>query len=106
MIFCGGMPASERALEFAARHHVGAGAETGERLDHRLVGIRFHGVADERPDIGESAGEHLVMARQRRSRIAVERGPHRGRETVERDVFGMENAAAIVEVIHTCRNRC
>ena len=75
-------------------------------VEHRLVGVRLHGVADERPDIGEGAGEHLVMARQRRGRIAIERGPHRGRETVERDAFGMQNAAAIVEVIHTCRNRC
>ncbi len=30
MILPGGMPASARALELAARHHVGAGAERGQ----------------------------------------------------------------------------
>ena len=40
------------------------------------------------------------MARQRRGRIAVERGAHLGRQTVERDVFGMEHAAAIIEMMH------
>jgi hypothetical protein len=44
MIFSGAMPAA-RAHELAAGHHVGT---LGELLDHRLVGIRLHGVADER----------------------------------------------------------
>ena len=86
--------------QFAARHHVGAGAEPGQRPDHRLVGIRLHGVADQRPHVGEGAGEHLVVPRQGRGRIAVERRADLGREPVEGDVLGVEHAAAIVEVMH------
>ena len=65
-----------RAHQFAARDHVGAGAELGERRDHRLVGIRLHGVADQRVDVGEGAGKHLVVPFQRRGGIAVERRRH------------------------------
>ena len=48
-----------RAQQFAFGDDVGAGAEPRQRRDHRLVGIRLHGVADERIDVGEGAGEHL-----------------------------------------------
>ena len=51
----------ERALQFAAGDDVGAGAEPRQRCDHRLVGIRLHGVADERGHVGEGVGEHPVM---------------------------------------------
>ena len=72
-----------RALEFAFRDDVGAGAEPCERRDHRLVGIRLHGVADERAHVGEGAGEHLVVPLQRRGRIAIERRADRRGELDE-----------------------
>ena len=89
-----------RALEFAAGHHVGAGAELGKRLDHRLVGIRLHGVADERLHVGEGLGEDLVMPPERRGRIAIERGADHSREIGEIDRLGVQDAVAIVEVVH------
>ncbi len=89
-----------RAHELAFRHHIGAGAERGERLDHRLVGIRLQGVADERRHVGEGAGEHLVVARQRRGRIAIERGADRLREVDEIDRLGVQHAVAIGEMMH------
>ena len=73
MIFSGGTPGGERALQLAARDDVGARAEPRERRDHRLVGIRLHGVADERRYIREGIGEHAVMPFERRGRIAIER---------------------------------
>ena len=100
MIFSGGMPAATRALEFAARHHVGAGAELGQRRDHRLVGIRLHGVADERRHVGEGVGEHAVVPLQRRGRIAIERRADRLREVGEIDRLGVQHAVAIGEVVH------
>ena len=73
----------ERARELAARHHVGAGAEPRQRADHRLVGIRLHGVADQRPHVREGAGEHLVVprqgARRNSSRTACRPRPPAGR---------------------------
>ncbi len=56
----------QRALQFAARHHVGAGTELGQRPEHRLVGIRLHGVAHHRLLAGEGVGKDAVMAFQGR----------------------------------------
>ena len=64
-----------RAQQFAFGDDVGAGAELRQRRDHGLVGIRLHGVADQRIDIGEGAGEHLVVPLDGRARIAIERRP-------------------------------
>ena len=44
-----------RTLELALRHNVGAGAKARECLDHGLIRVRLHGVADE----GGHAREHL-----------------------------------------------
>ena len=103
MILSAGMPACARALELAAGDDIGAGPELGERLDHRLVGIRLHGVADQRVHIGEGAGEHVVVARQRRGRIAVERRADGIRDRIEAHALGVEHAVAIVEVVHRIR---
>ena len=96
----GGHAGRARALELAFRHHVGAGAELGQRRDHRLVGIRLHGVADQRAHVGEGAGEHLVVPLQRRGRIAIERRADAVGERVEVHRLGVQHAVAIGEVMH------
>ena len=63
----------QRPLEFPAGDDVGATAKLCQRLQHGLVGIGFHGVADKRWDIAERTGKHIVVARQRGGRIAIER---------------------------------
>ena len=90
----------ERALQFAARNDVGAGAEPRERRDHRLVGIRLHGVADERRHVGEGVGEHAVVPLERRGRIAIERRADGLGEAGEIDRLGVQHAVAIGEVVH------
>ena len=62
----------QRPLQFAAGHHVGAGAELRQRAQHRLVGVRLHGVAHQRLLAGEGVGEHPVVTLQGRGRIAIE----------------------------------
>ena len=93
----------ERALQFAARDHVGAGAEPRERRDHRLVGIRLHGVADERRHIRERVGEHAVVPLQRRGRIAIERRADGLGEARKIDRLGVHHAGAIGEMVHGSR---
>ena len=48
------------------------GALRDEGANHRLVGVRLHGVADQRVEAGEGLAEDAVVAHQRRRRIAVE----------------------------------
>ena len=73
-------PGGARAAQLALRDDVHAGAEAREGLQHRLVGIRLDGVADERLAADESLGEDAVMPRQRGGRVAVERRPDRVRQ--------------------------
>src|SRR5258708_14448127 len=100
IILSGAMPAA-RALELAFRHDVGAGAETGERLDHRLVGIRLHGVADQRLHVGKGVREHVVMPAERGGRVAIKWGRDRLREINEIDRLGVKDAVAIGEMVHS-----
>ena len=93
-------PRRQRALQFAAGHHVGPGAELGQRAQHRLVGIRLHGVADQRLLAGKGLGEDAVVALQRRRRIAIERRADGIREFGQVDGFGVQHAVAIVEMVH------
>ena len=100
-----------RAQEFAFGDHIGAGAELRQGRDHRLVGIGLQRVADQRIDIGEGAGEHLVVPLQRRGRIAVERRADVLRQRDEVHRLGVQHAVAIGEVVHggfipTRRRRC
>ena len=88
------------ALELAFGDDVGAGAELRQRAQHRLIGIRLHGVADERLHVGEGVGEHAVVPLQRRGRIAIERRADRVRELGDIDRLGVQHAGPIVEMMH------
>jgi len=90
----------ERALQFAAGDDVGAGAESRQRAEHRLIGIGLHRVADEDLLAGKGLREHAIVPLQRRRRIAIEgRADGRG-ESGQIDRLGVQHAVAIVEVIH------
>ena len=90
----------KRALQLAARNHVGAGAEFCKRAQHRLVGVRLHGVTDQRLLAGEGLGKYPIMALQRRGRIAIKRRADRVGEFHQTNRLGVEHAVAIIEVIH------
>ena len=72
----------------------------GQRRDHGLVGIRLHGVADQRIDVGEGVGEHPIVPLQRRARIAIKRRADGLRQRDEIDGFGVQHAVAIGEMMH------
>ena len=95
----------QRPLQLAAGHHVGAGAEFCQRAQHRLVGVRLHGVAHQRLLAGKSLGEYPVVTLQRRGRIAIERRADRLRQFDQIDRLGVQHAVAIVEMIHGCFSR-
>ena len=69
-------------------------------LQHRLVGIRLHGVADEGIPVGEGFGEDPVMPLERRGRIAIERRADLFGDPAQVDALGMQHAVAIGEVMH------
>jgi hypothetical protein len=58
--------ASSPSLELTLGNDISPGTEPRQRPDDRPVGIRLHGVADERRNVGEGARKHPVMALQRR----------------------------------------
>ena len=89
-----------RALELAFRDHVGAGAEPRQRLDHGLIRVRLHGVADERAHIRERLREHLIVPLDRRGGIAIERRADRLRQIDEIDRLGVQHAGPIGKVVH------
>ncbi len=61
MIFCRRDAGRQRAPQLAFRDDVGAGAQLGQRLQHRLVGIGLHRIADHRVEVGEGVAEHAVV---------------------------------------------
>ncbi|MNR98469.1 hypothetical protein D3C72_296750 [compost metagenome] len=90
----------QRAAQFAARNDIDTGAKAAECLQHGLVGIGLHGVADHGVDIGKRCGEDLVMALQRCRRIDVERGSNSLGDVANVDVFGVQHAVDILEMVH------
>ena len=65
----------QRLLQFAARDDVGAGAEPRQRLQHRQIAVGLDRIGDQRV-LRKGAGEDLVVALQRRRRIAIEGRAH------------------------------
>ena len=88
------------ATQLSFGHDIHAGAELRQCLQHGLVRIRLHGVADQRLHIGKGLREDLIMAGQGRRRIAVEGRADLAGESGEIDPFGMERAAPVIEVMH------
>ena len=90
----------QRTAQLAFGDHIHACAEAGERGQNGLVGVRLHGVADERIQPLEGFREDTVMTRQRCRGIAVERGTDGFRDGGHRHVFGVQDAVTILEMIH------
>ena len=83
-----------RALELSSRDDVSPRAQPGKCPYDGLIGIRFHRVADERVHIGERTDENLIVARECRSRIAIERSTDRACEHVQIYRLGVKDAVA------------
>ena len=63
------------------------------------IGIGLHRIANERIYIQESISEHLIMTRQRRTRIAIEWRPNRVGKSFKAYAFGIEDAVTIIEMM-------
>ena len=64
----------KRAAQFALRDDIDAGAEAAQRLQHRLVRIGLHRIADHASPVGEGFRKDAVMALQRRGGIDSRKG--------------------------------
>ena len=91
----------ESAAKLAFGNHVATRSLGDQSADHRLVGVRLHGVADHRVEAGEGVAEDPVVSDQRRGRVAVERRADVGGDGRQGDVLGMEGIVAVVEVVHS-----
>ena len=92
------------AAQFAFGDHIHAGAQLRERLQHRLIGIGFHGEADQRVQVRKGVGEDLVVSAQRRGRIAIERRLDTVCDQGKGYILRMEDAVAIGEMMHGLRS--
>ena len=100
MILSGGMPAARARRSSPSETTSAPAPRRRQRRDHRLVGIRLHGVADQRRHVGEGAGEHAVVPLERRGGIAIEWRADRVGERDEIDRPRREARRPIVEVMH------
>ncbi len=85
----------------AGADHVHAGAEIRQDPQHREVRVRLDREADQplrRP--GQRLVEHPEVPAQRGRRIEVERGAHRRRDLGDRHLLGVQDAAAVEEMVH------
>ena len=100
MIFSGATPAA-RARNSSPSETTSAPAPSRASVAITAwLELALSGVADERVDVGEGAGEHPVVPLQGRARIAVERGADRLGQRDQIDGLGAEHAVAIGEVMH------
>ena len=88
------------AAQLATRDDIHSGAEASEELQHRLIGVRLHGVADERIERRKTARECAVLGRHGGPGVAIERRPDLGRDGSQSDVFGVERAVPVSERRH------
>ncbi len=89
-----------RPAQLALRDDIHPRPEAREGPQHRLVGVRLHGIAHERVPIREGVREHLVVTLQGRRGIAVERGADLVGQSAEIDVLRVHHAVAVGEVVH------
>ena len=90
----------QRALQLAPRNDIGAGAELGQCGNDGLIGIRLHGVADERRHVGKRRREDLIVPLQRRRRIAIKRRADLVRKADKIDAFRVKEAVPVREMMH------
>jgi hypothetical protein len=91
-----------RPAQLAFRHHVHAGAQPRHGGEYRLIGIGFDREADQRIETlrDERVGQHLIVPLKRRRRVHIKRRADLPRDLGEADIFGVQDAVYIVEVVH------
>ena len=93
----------QRPAQFADGDHVDPGAEPRERLQDSLVGIRLHRVADHGVDAVERFGKDPVVAFEGCRRIDVEGRTDGLGDLRQGNVFGVEDAVAVLKMVHGLR---
>ncbi len=98
--FVGVAAGFEGAEEFAAGGDVHAGAFRDECFEDVDVGKRFDAVADEGIEGGEGFGDAAVVGGEGGFGVDVDGGTDLGGDFGDGDLFGVELAVAVVEVVH------
>ncbi len=88
---------SERPTQLSLGHHIGAGPETGKVAQDGEVRIRLDRIADKRRLGGKGRGKAPIKGGEAGRGIEIERGPDGRCDPRDRNVFGVQLAAAIGE---------
>ena len=86
--------------QLAFRDDVHTSAKVRQRRQDRLVRVGFDRKTNERVDALKGLGQHLVVALERRGRIAIKRRSNLGGYLRKADVLGVEHARFVMEVVH------
>ena len=89
----------ERLGQFAARHHIGAGAQPRQSFQHRQIAIRLDRKSHQRSG-RQRAREHLVVPLQGGGGIAIERCADVFSQPVQPHLFGAQRAVFVLKMMH------
>jgi hypothetical protein len=88
---------SERPTQLSLGHDIGPGPESGKVAQDGEVRIRLERIADKRRLGGEGLGKAPVKGGEAGRGIEIERGTDGCRDPRDRNIFGVQLAAAIEE---------
>ena len=95
-----GAAGGEHAFELAPGNNVETTAKPRQHVQHREIGIGFHGEANEAVKRTQRFAIDPEMAFQRRPRVNETGCANASRDFANRDIFGEQFRAAIAEMVH------
>ena len=93
-------PRLDHAVQFALAHDVESAAQIRQRPQNGLVGIGFHGIANQVIHRRHGAAQLLEMVHQRAVGIHIERRAETLRERFKPDRFAIQPIAPVMELVH------
>ena len=87
-------------MEFPAGDDVGPAAQAGQQAQDSQVGVGLHRETDDMRKTPEGGLEDPVVVPQGGGAIQIKRRPHLLGDFTHRDVFAVEFACLVVEMMH------
>ena len=93
-------PGRQGPAQFPAGDDVRPASQAGQQAQDGQVGVGLHREADDMGEAPEGGREHPEVVSQGGGAVKIKRGSHPGGDQAHRDVFTVEFAGLVVEVVH------